>query len=316
MKRLSFVVIITVLILITVLSFDCRSKTQSHCLTGAFLTDNPTRENIDDFKKSYGKKPFLVMVFAGWGDLVGENIIKDVYAEDCVLIVTWEPWNPATREAIDYDKVLTGGYDGYIESFAERLKSSGGTVFIRFAHEMNGDWYPWSGLKIGKEKYIALYRYVKSKFNANKLQHVKWIDPVNLEDVHAENNQFKLYYPGDDFVDYVGIDGYNWGNTKSWSGWMDFKEIFEKRYEEIIALVKKPVLISEFSSTGSGGDKAVWIKKAMNDIKRMKNVIGFVLLNVDKETDWSFPADTAPGKELRDQLKDSWFKDRDILRNK
>ena len=315
MKRLSFIVTISVFTLIMIACSCCSSKTRSHCLTGAFLGDEPSRKNIDDFKEAYGKKPYLVMVFAGWGGLVGENVIKDVYSEDCVLIVTWEPWDPATREGIDFDLVLSGGYDEYIKSFADRLKSSGGPVFVRFAHEMNGDWYPWAGTKIGKEKYIALYRYVKAAFDKLDVTNVKWVFSVNWEDVPKENNDFMQYYPGDDFVDYVGIDGYNWGNTKSWSAWMGFKDIFGKRYEDLARLVKKPVLISEFSSTGSGGDKAAWIKDAMNGIKQMKDVAGFILFNVDKETDWSFPPDTGPGKELKGQLEDGWFCDHLVLKD-
>ncbi|MFA6609580.1 MAG: glycosyl hydrolase [Candidatus Omnitrophota bacterium] len=314
MKHLFLAVIAAGLVTITVLSMSCSSKTQPYCLTGAFLADSPTISDIDGFKKSYGKKPYMVMVFAGWGGLVDEKVIKDVYSEGCVLFVTWEPWDPATKEGIDFDKVLSGGYDGYIGSFGERLKSSGGIVFIRFAHEMNGDWYPWSGLKIGREKYIAVHRYLKTKFDKMGLADVKWVFSVNWEDVPKENNHFMLYYPGDGFVDYIGIDGYNWGDTKPWSSWMSFKEIFAHRYEEIMSLVKKPVLISEFSSTGSGGDKAAWIKDAIVDMKQMRGVAGFVLFNVDKETDWSFPADALPGKALKRSLEDGWLHDSEAFR--
>ena len=94
---------------------------------------------------------------------------------------------------------------------------------------------------------------------------------------------------------------------------MSFKEIFDKRYREITNNLKKPVIISEFSSTSSGGDKAAWIKEAMGDIKRMKNIKGFVLFNVDKETDWGFSSDDASGKELKLQLRNSYFKDRNWI---
>lgn len=93
---------------------------------------------------------------------------------------------------------------------------------------------------------------------------------------------------------------------------MSFKEIFEKRYNEITNNFKKPIVISEFSSTSSGGDKGIWIKEAMSDIKRMKDVKAFILFNVDKETDWSFPAEENWGKELKRQLKNRYFKDRDF----
>ncbi len=74
--------------------------------------------------------------------------------------------------------------------------------------------------------------------------------------------------------------------------------------------LKKSIIISEFSSTSYGGDKAVWIREAMSDIKRMKNIKAFLLFNVDKKTDWSFSADKNwGGEELKRQLENSYFKD-------
>lgn len=288
---------------------SCAQEVQAVCLTGAFLSDHPGKEDIEGFEAQYGKKPYLVMVFVDWGRFVDERVIKDIYSEDCILYVTWEPWQAAKREGINYDEILFGRYDRYIKSFANRLKAIKKEVFLRFGHEMNGDWYPWSGIKIGEEKSKAIYRYVKDIFDANGADNVKWVFSVNWQDVPKEND-YRLYYPGEDYVDYIGIDGYNWGNTQSWSKWMSFKNIFLKRYKEVSARFKKPVLISEFSSTSSGGNKARWIRRAMKAIKRMQNIKAFVLFNVDKETDWSFPADEPSGKELKRQLEDDYFKDR------
>ncbi len=174
-------------------------------------------------------------------------------------------------------------------------------------------WYPWSVSKIGKQKYTALYRYLKDKFDALGAMNTEWIFSINYENVPLDkNNNYLDYYPGDNYVDYVGIDGYNWGGTKSWSRWMSFDEIFSACYREITRKIKKPVLITEFSSTSSGGDKAAWITDAFKAIKKMKDVKGFVLFNQNKETDWSFSAHTLSGHELRRQLKSDYFKESDI----
>ena len=148
-----------------------------------------------------------------------------------------------------------------------------------------------------------MYISPKNIFDKQGAKNVKWVFSINAEDVPVENNHFILYYPGADYVDYVGIDGYNWGNTKSGSRWLSFKDIFEKPYNEIAKKLSKPVIISEFSSTSHGGDKATWINEAMGDIKRMNWIKAFVLFNVDKETDWGFSINTIYGAELKDQLK-------------
>ncbi|MDO8663085.1 MAG: glycosyl hydrolase [Candidatus Omnitrophota bacterium] len=300
-----------ILFLITIFPYHARAEVnKSSCFTGAFLSDNPSSEDIRYFKHSYGKNPFLVMIFIDWNKPLLAKIVQDVYGENCVLFITWEPWDALKQTGIDYNALINGKYDKYITDFALSLKKIDEVVFLRFAHEANGDWYPWSAKKIGKESYIQLYRHVKDIFDQHNLNKVKWIFSVNWEDVPKEQNDFMLYYPGDKYVDYAAIDGYNWGRTKPWSKWMSFREIFVNRYNEITKHTNKPVLISEFSSTASGGDKAVWIREAMQTIKEMPALRGFIIFNLEKERDWSFPPESSYGKELKTQLRDAYFVDK------
>ena len=69
----------------------------------------------------------------------------------------------------------------------------------------------------------------------------------------------------------------------------------------------KPVVISEFGSASSGGNKARWIAEAMQEIKQMPEVKAFILFNMDKEADWKLPFDDPSGIELRFQMQDSYF---------
>lgn len=283
---------------------------EAECLIGAFLSDSPTQEDISNFRNNYGKKPFIVMVFIDWGSFLDDKMVKEVYSQGCILLITWEPWEAVTKQGINYEGLLSGEYDKYISDFGDQVKEIKNQVFIRFAHEMNGNWYPWSGIKIGKDKFVEMSRHVKDIFDKNKVKNVKWIFSVNWEDVPEKDNYFMSYYPGDNYVDYIGIDGYNWGDTQSWSKWMSFKDIFFERYLEVVTRFRKPVLISEFSSASSGGNKARWLKEAMNAIKDMQHIKGFVLFNIDKEVDWSFSINSIYGKEFKRQLKDDHFRDK------
>ncbi len=281
---------------------------ETGCLIGAFLADSPTRDDIFRFKSDYGKKPYIIMVFIEWRAFVKEDIIRDVYENESALMITWEPWAFKDKSGIDFDKLLAGGYDPYIKDFAARLKDIDGDVYLRFAHEPNGDWYPWSSAKIGNDKYIRMYRHVKDVVDAEGAKNVKWVFAVNWEDI-PKDNSYKISYPGDEYADYIGIDGYNWGASQSWSRWMTFAEIFGERYEDITRVIKKPVMISEFGSSSSGGDKRLWIEEAMAGIKGLKGVAAFVIFNVDKETDWKLSPGSAAGAEFRIRLSDSYFKE-------
>jgi mannan endo-1,4-beta-mannosidase len=281
-----------------------------YCLTGAFLADRPTRSDINYFTRDYGKKPYYVMIFIEWDMYPDLGVIKGILDEGCRPMITWEPWQADSRRGIDYDGLLNGKYDDYITDFARLVGSFGEEVCLRFAHEMNGNWYPWAGARIGPEKYRRMYRFIKDAFDREGVSNVKWIFSVNWEDVPPlAVNDFMNYYPGEAYVDYIGLDGYNWGDTQSWSRWMTFGELFGEVYDRIVRETDKPVIITEFSSASSGGDKARWIKEAMIDIKAMEYVKGFVLFNVSKEADWGFPAWTDAGRELKKQLEDPHFTD-------
>ncbi len=294
------------LVFLLVFSVSCGKKIGSGCLVGAFIADKPDGYQINNFKSGYGKKPFFIMVFVDWGKFIPETVSKDVYENNSVLFITWEPWYAREKKAIDYDGLLSGKYDGYIESFSDGFKVIKKDVFLRFAHEMNGDWYPWSGAKLGKDKYIAVTKHIRDIFNRSGVTNVKWVFSINWENI-PKDNKYYLYYPGDNYVDYIGIDGYNWGDAQSWSKWRSFKDIFSGIYKDIIGRYDKPVLVSEFSSSSQGGDKTRWIAEAFKNIRNMPNVKGFILFNIDKETDFSFPADTVYGKELKKQLRDPYF---------
>jgi len=283
------------------------SEKDPYCLTGAFIGDKPTTALIRDFKNSYGKQPYFVMTFVDWGRYVDKDIIKDVYSAGSVLMVTWEPWDAQTKELIDYEALMKGKYDPYIEEFASRIKAVDKDVYIRFAHEMNGDWYPWSAAKIGAYRYIAMYKYMKDAFDRAEARNARWVFSINWEDVPA-GNSFESAYPGGTYVDYFGIDGYNWGDTQSWSKWMTFEQLFKKRYDEIASTFEAPIIITEFGSTSHGGNKARWIRDAMSNMKKMCRIRGFILFNVNKETDWGFAAGSECEKDLQKALADAYFK--------
>jgi endoglucanase len=293
---------------VCVLFGSCAVPKGTECLTGAFLEDKPSIAAIEKFKMDYGKRPAVVLVFLDWGQYPDEAVIRDVYNSGSMLMVTWEPWNAEDKKGIDFPALLAGKDDAYIREFALKLKSIERPVFLRFAHEMNGDWYPWSGMKIGEEVYAEMFRHIWDVFDEAGVRNVRWVFSINTENVPPQN-KYTDCYPGDRYVDYIGLDGYNWGSTKDWSRWTSFKDIFFNVYEDVTRRYKKPVVISEFSSTSTGGDKALWIEDALQELKRMPKVKGFILFNVDKETDWRFVPGSKEGRALRKGWDSSYFRD-------
>lgn len=291
---------------VCVLFTSCDALKKSGCSTGAFLADKPTAAAIKKFAVDYGKRPVLILIFLDWGMFPDEAVVRDVYNSGSILVVTWEPWHAEEKKAIDFPALLAGKDDAYVREFALKLKAIDRLVLLRFAHEMNGDWYPWSGKKIGKDIYAGMFRHIRDVFNEAGVRNVRWVFSINAENVPTEN-VYTEYYPGSPYVDYIGLDGYNWGTTQSWSRWRSFKEIFHGVYEDVVRRYKKPVILTEFSSTSAGGNKALWIEDALREIKKMPKVKGFILFNIDKETDWWFPPAALSGRGLKTGLEDPYF---------
>ena len=174
---------------------------------------------------------------------------------------------------------------------------------------MNGDWLPWSGAANGRDpaEYVLAWRRVHSIFREEGASNAIWIWSPNSVDAPREAwNGFTRYYPGDAYVDWVGVDGYNWGTTREWSSWQSFGSIFDPVYRAFAR--RKPIMISEVSSAEAGGSKAAWIASAARTLKmRFPAVRAVVWFNIDKEADWRVDSSASALHAFRALAADPYF---------
>jgi hypothetical protein len=206
-----------------------------------------------------GRTMGLHNMFFTWTDSFPIGGQTDDVAKGRVPMVTWEPWN--TKLA----SIAGGTYDANIVSHARAMRDFRHPIFLRFAHEMNGDWYPWTGSAngggtTGPARYVAAWRHVHDIFVREGATNVVWVWSVNGNDSPGDSwNHWTHYYPGNGYVDWVGVDGYNWGAKNG--GWRSFSTIIShSAYGDYAA--GKPIMASETASTEAGGDssdKARWI---------------------------------------------------------
>jgi len=153
---------------------------------------------------------------------------------------------------------------------------------------MNGDWRPWCAGVNGNTsaEFVSVWRKVYSIFRREGATNARWVwSPISQ---CGDSTPFKEPYPGDDYVDWVGLDGYNWGTMQYWSRWQRFTEICGKSYSTLTKMSRKPMMIPEIASAESGGDKATWIRNTfLQEVSakypRIKAVVWF---HAKKETDW------------------------------
>ena len=218
----------------------------------------PEKANVDSFQRLQDRKLDLISYFAMFTETWAKT---KPYAEvadqnGSILLVTW------MANGYNLDEIIAGDADAYLRSFARGVKTWGKEIWLRPFHEANGDWYDWGIGKAGagntNAKCIEAWKHVVQIFRDLSVPNVKWVWTTNATN-SGSGTSLMGHYPGDDWVDYNSIDGYNWGTSQSWSSWQSFQEVFEPAYTKL-ATHPKPIFIAEFSSTEHGGDKAAWIR--------------------------------------------------------
>lgn len=249
----------------------------------------PTKENVQAFQDLQGYHLDLISQFIIFdvNDWEHTKQYADVAKENgSTLVITWMP-NGHTAQGI-----VDGDADDYIRDYAKGVKSYGEELWLRPLHEANGDWYDWG---VGKKdagntdaNVAEAFRHIVNIFREENVTNVKWVWTTNSSN-QGSGTTFTGNYPGDDYVDYISIDGYNWGKSQDWSNWQSFTQVFRASYKAL-ENINKPLFIAEISSSELGGDKAAWItdmfEQFKGDFSRIFAVMWFSK-SKEEEADWA-----------------------------
>ena len=201
--------------------------------------------------------------------------------------------------------LIDGNFDGFITEFAVKVRDWGHPFFLRFNHEMNGDWFPWSEGVNGNRpgEYVRAWRHVHDIFTSVGAKNVTWVWCPNS--THRERMQGA--YPGDDYVDWTCLDGFNWGDRENTAGWLSFGATFRRAYQLLREIApNKPTILGEVASTNLGGNKATWITNMLNRIP--PGIRGFLWFNVhDRGTNWPLEIAPKPANAFREGIQTPRF---------
>lgn len=169
----------------------------------------------------------------------------------------------------------------------------------------------------GPEKYVDAYRHVHDLFKQLGANNVIWVwSPNEGNPVGASWNALENYYPGDAYVNWLGMDGYNWGTSRPWSRWRSFDEIFGDFYGRLTKLAPgKPIMIAEFASSEQGGNKASWITNTFQRIKTdYPRIKAFIWFDIIKETEWAIDSSLESLAAFQKAMQDSYYVEELILK--
>lgn len=275
------------------------------------LTESQLKSKISETKIN----PEMIVFYLQWQREIQPDkplvtTLDSIWNVGAVPCITWEPMiiEAGKEITIPFQDIIEGKYDPYIMSIAKTLKNWNKPIVMRFAHEMNLSRYHW-GTSLEEygprspEIYILIFRHVFSIFKNLHIKNVLWAFCPNSESLpNAAWNLAKNYYPGDDYVDLLGMDGYNWNINKNlalakkqtWeSPFRSFEQVFEPLYVQLKFIApKKPIVVFETSTTQRPGAqlKSEWLHHALQTGKNW-GLKGIIWFHVKKEEDWRFPTD-------------------------
>jgi hypothetical protein len=158
--------------------------------------------------------------------------------------------------------ITNGLYDSSLRTWAQGAKAWGHPFFLRPNWEMNGSWFPWgttSGNQNTPAEYVAAWRHMRDIFDAVGAGNVTWVWCPNLE--FSGSVPYSQLYPGDAYVDWTCLDGYNQGSSST-----SFANLYGQSYADLLKLAPtKPIMIAEVGSLEYGaGVKAAWTTDALS----------------------------------------------------
>jgi hypothetical protein len=246
------------------------------------------------------------------------GMMESIREYGAIPLYSWSSQSiPSSLDEPDFQlsDVIAGTYDSYIRSFAEEARDWGHPFFLRFDWEMNGGWFPWAEGANGNQpgEFVAAWRHVHDIFTAVGANNVNWVWCPNIDPDSIFQNLDSLY-PGDAYVDWTGLDGYNWGTDPAKPDrWRSFDELYGSTYHRIADTIapNKPLLIGEMSSTEFGGSKANWIQDALAKIPASYPKIGGLLWfdTYIEGMDWPIESSTTATSAFAEGIGDPAYAD-------
>jgi Glycosyl hydrolase family 26 len=234
------------------------------------------------------------------------------------VLVTWEPWRPVPAELGVVEQfrpqpgyrnrdIAAGAQDAYLTLFAKSLASFRGRVDLRYAHEMNGTWYPWSHDPV---QYRLAWRHIVRLFRAAGARNVRFVwspNPSLYLPFRRWQRSVRVYWPGRRYVDAVGSTMINFGGEKAYAVGR-----FVPRLRALRRLYHKPVMLTEVNTVYRGRTR--WLRGLRRMLRRtpwIRSIAWFqhmsrgqVQIEGAGRLDWDVQRDPASAAVLRGIVRD------------
>jgi hypothetical protein len=187
---------------------------------------------------------------------------------------------------VKWSAIADGSQDEWISQRADAVKALGSPVYLAFHHEPEDDLATWGT----PGDYAAAFRHIVTVFRSRGVTNVAFVwNMMNWTFEPQSGRDPNAYYPGDSYVDIIGVDGYNWYPGREGSPWQTFRQVFQTS-NEFAVVHNKPWMVVETGTQedpDQPGRKAQWFTDIVATAKGWPLLKAVIYFDAIKEYDWN-----------------------------
>lgn len=213
------------------------------------------------------------------------------------------PLMDMSSKSVALTDIANGNYDSSIRTWADAAKAWGKPFFFRWNWEMNGTWFSWGAqAQQNPGNFVAAWKHIHDVVASRGATNVTWVWCPNT--TFTGSTSLSLLYPGDSYVDWTCVDGYNKATSGGTSDtWKSFSQIFQSTYNQLLTIAPaKPIMIGETASNEGGGSKSAWITDALqtqlpNNFPKVKAFVWFNWPIYENGTNQQWPVESSSSSQ-------------------
>ncbi|MBC7460628.1 MAG: endo alpha-1,4 polygalactosaminidase [Thermoleophilia bacterium] len=204
--------------------------------------------------------------------------VMTTWRHGAMPFVRMMPWSRQLEDHADplfrMRDIAAGRWDAPLRLWARSARATGVPIMVDFGVEMNGSWFPWNGRwqggpDVGPRAYRAAYRHIVTIFRTERANNVSFAFHIDADSQpDAAWNAPVRYYPGDQYIDWIGASVY--GAVDTGETWEPFSEKLDRGLAELRRVsTMKPVAIFEWGVVESPaqGTKSQWVDDAFTSLR-------------------------------------------------
>jgi hypothetical protein len=280
-------------------------------------------EEIAYLESQIGRTFDIEHEYYRWDNAFPTSATQRIVNEGRIPFISWNARrNDGARNC--WKDIANGAQDSWIRERARAVKNFNGgkPLFLVFHHEPEDDVGTCGGdLRGTIEEYKAAWRHIVGIFRAEGATNAVWV--WVLMSATFDSGNAAQYYPGDSYVDWIAVDGYNWYPGKPGSQWRSFQKIFEPFYQWSSTAhssanhtdLTKPLMIAEWgvqedTATPDPNRKAQWFLDAIPVVKNWPKIKALVYFHSDLAYPWWLDSSSASLSAFKTMAKDPYFNPR------